>query len=1022
MNNKKLISIALAALMVCTSSGAVVFADKENLTVESYSIYNKCELLLNMNKAVDANTVEDSLTVKDVNGKQVAKERISAVNQDEDSIIVSIDDIYRSFEYNISFDTDNMPVAADGSVMEEEYEYRLFTEGVENSDYESDFSGETDEWTCYTTNATASGYKGYVLDGWFFFANKKHEYEQTEDGQIRSINGSASAHCKDYENVINYDDFTLEFDYKNMSEAGVYKSSAPFRVFFRTDEYTPSKPESWGYYPNVRSDRGGYILELYNCATNVNLLKWDGTEFQNDQTEAGANSKYGINSIYPMQTVENTIGTESRYKLTVKNTDDGSVHITVMRAVYTEGILGDYETVIDYTDSENAITDGTFWFSQRGTGGGTNWGGYWYGSSFIKNLKCYRNVDWNVERKEIPRLSLESASMVGNGFKLVFSHDMSKDEIKNNVHIYSQNCDEGKEAECKILIDGNTAELSMPGVELGKKYYLYIDKNIKSKLGYRLVKNSEGYVYTATAEGMPKSDFSKEDENLNWVSKGSTTINDAFTYNNMLFMSSDTPKSFLGNVPKAYAGFIYNKKYTNYMYGNSTLEFDYKNNNNTTAVSNGQWAGMYVIFRVPELKENQNQWNQFAEIESSTGGYWLELFNYGKNVALRKWDGKSRAFAPVATLSKTDADVLFYADVANNIDCNKYRYRINTVNLENGVRISVYRAKYDEFGELSEYTLVGEANDLRAEAPREGSFAFSAEGSSVDDNGSGWLSSHSINNISYFTPVDLIAVTDIKNLKEIAEQDAYLGGFVGRTTVSSEEYDNLLYSINLGKILEKAGYSESEISGYTDALALEAKIPTVTLAESKDLSTEFEVNFETSVSLNSDCINSDNITVLKNGERIYDYTIKNISPSRFSVSVYNDKKYDSKYQVILSKNIASNDGMIFADDYIYTIDSQAKVLLSDIVLSDKDEKTGTAEVSVTGGNTDKYTVMLCVYEVCEINGKNYDKLIAVNSGNGKSISAEFEKPKKYYAQAVVYSDTDNMVQLFKTITSEEVSK
>ena len=53
---------------------------------------------------------------------------------------------------------------------------------------------------------------------------------------------------------------------------------------------------------------------------------------------------------------------------------------------------------------------------------------------------------------------------------------------------------------------------------------------------------------------------------------------------------------------------------------------------------------------------------------------------------------------------------------------------------------------------------------------------------------------------------------------------------------------------------------------------------------------------------------------------------------------------------------------------------------------------------------------------------NYDKLIAVNSGSGKSISVEFEKPKKYYAQAVVYSDTDNMVQLFKTITSEEVSK
>lgn len=1022
MNNKKLIAVALTATTAITSSTAVVFAQDEHLSVESYSVCNKHELLLNLNKDVSAETIKDSLIVKDADGNKIGNDRITAVNQEPSAVAISIDNIFDSFEYNISFDSDNMPSAEDGSTMQEEYEYKLFTSGIRSSYYDADMTGTTDEWQCYTTNATADAYDGYVLDGWFFFANRNHEYEQTEDGQIRNIKGSANAHCEGYENAIDYDDFTLEFDYKNMSEAGVYKEYAPFRVIFRTDKYTPSKPESWGYYPDVKSDRGGYILELFNCATNVNLLKWDGTEFPIDQTAAGENTKKGTSRLYPKQTIENSIGTESRYKLDVKNTDDGDVHIVVMRAVYKDGTLGDYETVIDYTDSDNPITDGTFWFSQRGTDGGTAWGGYWYGSSFIRNLKCYPNVDWNVERNEIPHIGIESITMEGNRFRLVFSHDMSREEIEKNVSVYSQSCDDDKKLDYETEIDGSVVYIIPNNIELDKTYYIYVDKSITSKLGYGLAKNSDGYVYTVATKGMSVADFGAEGENEKWSTKGLYNEDTAFTYNNMLFVSSADTKKQVSGIPKGELCLIYNKNYKDYMYKNSTLEFDYKNNNNTKATDNGAWASMYVIFRINELTEVKNQWGQFTQIESSGGGYWLELFNYGKTVSLRKWDGTVRDYAPVATLSKKDKDLLFYKDVAADVDCNKYRYRINTVNLENGVRISVYRAEYDGFGELSDYTLVGEADDLREEAPREGSFAFSAEESNVDDDGKGWLSSHSVNNVSYFTPVDLIEMTDIKDLKNIAEGDSLLGGFNGRTTVTADEYDNLLYSINLGKLLEKAGYSETDILGYTDALALQTKIPTVTSANSADLSTEFKVDFKTSVNMDAEYINKDNITVLKSGEKFDDYTIEILSPSSFRVSVYNDKRYDSRYRIILSKNIASSEGMIFADDYTYTIDSEAKAELSDIVFSDKSEETGSAEVRVTGGESGKYTVMLCVYEVCEIDGKEYDKLIGFGCGSGKSVTAEFEKPQKYYAQAVVYSGTDSMVQLYRTITSKEVTK
>ena len=262
---------------------------------------------------------------------------------------------------------------------------------------EDNFDVDTDTSTSWKTIGwynSGSG-KSNVRGNKLMLANFGNAQEYTdpkmENTTCYASNTSGVVFNNDYTTYENAGDSVLEFDYMsgvtNSNVTGGTQSYstityAAMKVFLRANGVTISQPDN--VYAEAENG-GAYILNVSGDGTTAFLEKWDGTKFEitgtNRTVVAGKESKSEV-------TIDYTPGQTVRYRLTTQNVADG-VRILFETAPYSDGILGEYKTVIDYTDTESsAFKKGTFLFGFRES---VIWDFFdppscWYSSHFLDNL------------------------------------------------------------------------------------------------------------------------------------------------------------------------------------------------------------------------------------------------------------------------------------------------------------------------------------------------------------------------------------------------------------------------------------------------------------------------------------------------------------------------------------------------------------------------------------------------------------------------------------------------------------
>ena len=413
---------SLAAVLSLSLTAGIgimpVFADNPAFNLDSINVTPN-GIILDFNSGIDSET-KSHIKLFDGEGKALPQ----TVTVDGDKATVGIDGLKKNTEYILS--ADEGLLSADGKKLDNTLFYNVTAGGIEdNFDVDTNTSAD---WKTIGWYNSGSG-KSNVRDNKLMLANFGCAQEYTdpkmENTTCYASNSSGVVFNNGYTAYENAGDSVLEFDYMsgatNSNVTGGTQSYssisyAAMRVFLRANGVTISQPNN--VYAEAENG-GAYILNVSGDGTTAFLEKWGGTKFEITQSNgtvvAGQKLKSDVKIDYtPGQTV--------RYRITTQNVTDG-VKILFEAAPYIDGALGEYKTVINYTDTEsNAFKKGTFLFGFRESqiwNYSDSLADHWYSAHYIDNLDftaggtAVENTRLSEIKAEIDRLyALDSTSLM----------------------------------------------------------------------------------------------------------------------------------------------------------------------------------------------------------------------------------------------------------------------------------------------------------------------------------------------------------------------------------------------------------------------------------------------------------------------------------------------------------------------------------------------------------------------------------------------------------------------------------
>ena len=404
MLNKKMCS-ALCVLAMSANILPVLAQEDNSFLLESVSTSGN-SIVLDFSDNVDESTLS-YLTVHDSNGDDVVCEK----NVNGDKITVDGSNFKLNEKYYVIAGKN---LTSNGAALQETYIYDVLNGGIaDNFDTNTTTS---DNWKTIGWYNSGSG-KSNIRDNKLMLANFEGSQEYTvpnmENTACYASNASGVVFNNGYTTYENAGDSVLEFDYMsgvtNSDVTGGPQSYssisyAAMRVFLRANGVTISQPNN--VYAEAENG-GAYILNVSGDGTTAFLEKWGGTKFEITQSNgtvvAGQKLKSDVKIDYtPGQTV--------RYRITTQNVTDG-VRILFETAPYSDGTLGEYKTVIDYTDENNAFKNGTFLFGFRES---VIWDFFsppscWYSSHYLDNLSF--STFGAAENKQLAAIKAKTAEI-----------------------------------------------------------------------------------------------------------------------------------------------------------------------------------------------------------------------------------------------------------------------------------------------------------------------------------------------------------------------------------------------------------------------------------------------------------------------------------------------------------------------------------------------------------------------------------------------------------------------------------
>lgn len=964
---------------------------------ENYRIENENTVIIEFNKNI-AEGDTDAFSVVDASGKDITDE--TQINITENAAEINFKKIDNSLKYYLRVAEGLESV--DGVQVDKAHSYIISKDGKSE-----DFNNQDalNSWKYSLQGAETSD--AVIIENKLLIAG-----ETLSTNNVLYNKNPVLVYDTEYASYDYNNKSVLEYDFCYNIKGTKGNNYDSFAVFFNADEFSVNED-------SFSSEKGAYIFRVYNLGKCAELIKWDGSESKIGAENAA--NKFSIGTV--LATNEELIhDTDVFYRYRINSeVVETERRISVIRYCYDEdGTVLNGENILSYKEETDANVGGGFYFM---TGSSLKNSKVSYLNSYSVDNVVYSNGKWQIEEYIEPILDVQ-CSVESNIVEMTFSEDVEYEELCNNLRIYAG--DYTNEAVFEIEMDKKHAKVYIENIEADKEYFVAINKNMKSALGYKM---SDGYVFNFKTEGFLSSQKVGAERDGEYKMFHSTTKNiDAYLYDSMLYLTKNSVGTNLFEDCDYSGGALVQKAdYDKYIYENAILEFDYKNFNTTTVKGNGDFSGMRVYFNADPYVDEMGQWD--TNISAEKGAYVLTLYPYwqGNSNSLRlglcKWDGTKYGFSNRTTLvdnNSTTYGMKSLVSAKNVYDYEpngKLRIKIETKKLTDAEQIDVYVASYSNDG-IGGYEKVLSYIDNVAPYT-DGTFYFTACGSNAAYT-NGYISTHLVGNIEYMTTTG----GELKKIQDIySENKDKFEELAGKKNVSVKEYNELKYYYTIAQLLKDNGFEN--IPGIENIRNLTERILSVEDVQYEDDITEHKLKVKFNNQISDEMISREFLQLYCDGELLSDYVIaKKDKGKAVEISVYNDREYDSVYNLSISKDIISTDGMQIDKGYEYAVKEKAPFIpvgiekkevnseieySADILNQTSEEQSCFAMLTLISKEAKKETLLAVSVNVLKIQGGDSAPI---------TLMTDYDR-EDTECRLYIYNSKEEMKKMYKTVTFNE---
>ncbi len=332
--------------------------------------------------------------------------------------------------------------------------------------------------------------------------------------------------------------------------------------------------------------------------------------------------------------------------------------------------------------------------------------------------------------------------------QISFTKELSKDCI-DKVSVFGGS-GENLTDKADISIEKDTLKISFDNIYESMKYFIKLSDGFCGADGESLSKSktflleTDGKFYDFN--GGAETDPSWQRTSL------ADPHNTAWIYNDRLFIANSSPKSekFLydGIAYTENAVLVNSEDYCGSDFGGKSM-LEYEMTVNTAGSLGDNYDGLSTVFGAGEFQTTvkKNDYSN-AAFSSKTGGYVLRVYSNAKKAELRKWTGNEiKIGAENANGKYTMGEVIAGAVTNPQKPGAAYKYRIETQNADNAVKISVKRAAPGEDGRFGVWEEILSCTD--SDNPISGDGYYFMTGSTWRNGKVGYINSFCIDNLAY---------------------------------------------------------------------------------------------------------------------------------------------------------------------------------------------------------------------------------------------------------------------------------
>lgn len=315
-----------------------------------------------------------------------------------------------------------------------------------------------------------------------------------------------------------------------------------------------------------------------------------------------------------------------------------------------------------------------------------------------------------------------------------------------------------------------------------------------------------------------------------------------------------------------------------------------------------------------------------------------------------------------------------------------YKVRFVTTTLEDeSVKLDLYIAQRDD--KYSDEPLISYI-DIENPLTDAGVSAFWVS-AVKDDDGNNYNSIH-MDYYSMSSAPEIIEEYSFDEIKLIAEEKIQN---ITDKEITNEDKSEVVIISDTIEFLKENGIAEESINGYSDFLSIKEEYPYVKASDMLTSTENFTINIEFSHDMDMSTV-SDNIELYKDSVKMTDYETE-LEENKVSFIIYNDRNYDSVYEININGKFARKNGLSLGTDYSKCFEEKAPVFVQppEITKENNKIKVQTKVVSDDSSQSQDYSLLIAVMtKTTDEEGRIYyktEEIDFVSCVSGMDITTDF---------------------------------